>query len=412
MVRLRRAVLLAAALWAAAALPAQRNDEVFAEVDRISRELTRISGMPLRRKVACELISREKVNRFLNQRVKEVATPQEIRAEELTLKKFGLVPPDFDLAKTTVDLLTEQAAAFYDFNRKRLFITDTTPSATREAALAHELAHALADQSLNLGRFIKQSGKSDDGSLARLAVMEGQATWMMSEYLARRMGTSLKDSPGLAEQMSRSADSAAGQYPVFDGSPLYMRVTLIFPYTDGARFQQAVVERDGAAAFAEVFRRAPVSTQQILHPAAYFAGTEPTIPGLPVFTERRYKTLAEGSFGELDHRILLEQYVGKEEAADASPHWKGGRYRVYDNRERSRQVLAYASDWDTPEAARVFFGLYRTVLAKKWKKMQVLTETGDRVAGVGDDGLFALALRGCVVTSLEGVEEPAGGAIH
>ena len=61
----------------------------------------------------------------------------------LTLKKFGLVPSDFNLAQTTVDVLTEQAAAFYDYHAKKLFLTDWTPSATREAALAHELAHAL-----------------------------------------------------------------------------------------------------------------------------------------------------------------------------------------------------------------------------------------------------------------------------
>ena len=34
------------------------------------------------------------------------------------------------------------------------------------------------------------------------------------------------------------------------------------------------------------------------------------------------------------------------------------------------------------------------------------------LAGTGDDGRFTLALRGSVVTSLEGVEEPAGGEIH
>ena len=54
--------------------------------------------------------------------------------------------------------------------------------------LAHELAHAIADQNYNLGKFIRQGRKSDDGSTARLAVMEGQATWLMSEFLARKMG--------------------------------------------------------------------------------------------------------------------------------------------------------------------------------------------------------------------------------
>ena len=138
---------------------------------------------------------------FLKKRVKDVAAPEELRAEDLTLKKFGLVPQDFDLAKNTVDLLTEQAAAFYDYDKKKLFITETTPSETQEPVLAHELSHALADQSFNLAKFIRQGRKSDDGSAARLAVMEGQATWLMSELLARRAGRSLKDSPDLLANM-------------------------------------------------------------------------------------------------------------------------------------------------------------------------------------------------------------------
>ena len=108
--------------------------------------------MPLRHPVPCDFITKDKINEFLNKRVKEVAKPEELRAEELTLKKFGLVPPDFDLAKNTVDLLTEQAAAFYDYDKKKLFITDTTSSDTQEPVLAHELAHALADQNFNLAQ--------------------------------------------------------------------------------------------------------------------------------------------------------------------------------------------------------------------------------------------------------------------
>ena len=410
--RLAAAVAACLAVWAWTAASAPRGDAIFGEVDRIVRELARISGMQARRKVACELISRDKVNEFLKQRVKEVATPDELRAEGLTLQKFGLAPAGFDMASATVDLLTEQAAAFYDFHKKRLFITDSTPSASREAALVHELAHAVADQNFNLDRFLKEARKSDDGALARMAVMEGQATWLMSEYLARRMGQSLKTSPSLVEMMSRSTESAAGQFPVFEAAPLYMRATLIFPYTGGMLFQQALVERDGMAAFAEVFRNPPLSTQQILHPEKYFAGEQPANPELPEFARHGYKELTEGCFGELDHRILIEQYVGKEEAADAAPHWRGGRYKLWEDRLRRRHVLAYASEWDTPEAARRYFTLYRAVLGKKWKKMDVTAGTDVRLEGTGDDGYFAVTCRDRVVASIEGAEAPPDATLH
>ena len=204
-------LLVSAGLAAAQSDP--RAKQLCGEANRIARELTQISGMELKHPVPCDYITKDQINRYLKDRVKDVASPEEIRAEELTLKMFGLVPQDFDLAKNTVDLLTEQAAAFYDYNKKKLFITETTPSDTQEPVLAHELSHALADQSFNLAKFIKQGRKSDDGATARLAVMEGQATWLMSEYLARKNGQSLKDSPQLVGMMSNVSDSGAGQYP-------------------------------------------------------------------------------------------------------------------------------------------------------------------------------------------------------
>jgi hypothetical protein len=389
--------------------PAQssRAKEICGLANRIVLDLTQISGMKLRHPVPCDYITKDKINTFLSQRMKDVASPEEIRAEELTLKKFGFVPQDFDLAKSTVDLLTEQAAAFYDYNKKKLFITESTPSDTQEPVLAHELSHALADQNFNLARFIRQGRKSDDGSTARLAVMEGQATWLMSEYLARKSGQSLKDSPALASSMSRlgEGESAGGEFPVYDNAPLYMRLTLVFPYASGMLFQNAVCERDGQEGFAEVFRRAPVSTQQIIHPEDYFSNVKPTQPELPeAHLPRGYKSLVGGELGELDHAVLLEQFAGRQQAAEIAPHWRGCNFELRENKKAGRVVLLYAAEWDSEASARRYFAAYREALEKKWKKMSVASETADSVTGSGDDGRFELRREGSIVTSVEGLD--------
>jgi hypothetical protein len=360
--------------------------------------------MTIRHPVPCDFISKEKIE-FLNKRLKEAAKPEELRAQELTLNKFGLVPADFDLAKSTVDLLTEQAAAFYDYDKKKLFVTDSTPSDSQEPVLAHEIAHAIADQNYNLARFIRQGRKSDDGSTARLAVMEGQATWLMSEILARKMGQSLKDSPALLQMMSGVSDNGAGQFPVFDNSPLYLRLTLVFPYTKGMLFQHAAFDRDGQYGFAEVFLKPPVSTQQILHPEKYFSGVQPTHPELPdPHLPKGYKSLVGGSLGELEHSILLEQFLGKARSAEIAPHWRGSNFGLLENKKANRVVLLYASEWDSEGSARRYFEAYRQLLAKKWKQMAITSETADAVTGAGDDGRFELRLIGSIVTSVEGLE--------
>jgi len=407
------AALLAAAAAAQSGVDLDQSREIFQEIDGFLQSLKEITGFKIHHRVPAEIISRGQVKEFLQKRMKEAATPEDIRVEELTLKKFGLVPQDFDLAKNEVDLLTEQAAAFYDFNRKKLFITDWTPSATREPALIHELGHALADQNVNLARFIKQGRKSDDGSMARLAVMEGQASWLMAEYLARKAGQSLATSPALLETMAHSIESGAGEFPVFEGEPLYLRETLVFPYTKGLLFQNAVYKRMGQGAFAEVFKHAPVSTQQILHPEDYFSGLAPTSPALPALPDAHgYKRITDGTVGELDHAILLEQYCGREESAAVSVHWRGGEYALLERRSPERVVLLYASEWDDAAAAKRYLRLYRKVLEKKWKHVEVKSEIDDSVAGAGDDGYFLVRVTGAVVTSVEGAENPVAPALQ
>ena len=391
---------------AAAPAPAQPGDvaKLCALIPPLAEELTKVSGMPLRHPVPCDFITKEKIKEFLNKRIKEVAKPEDLRAEELTLKKFGLVPQDFDLAKNTIELLAEQAAAFYDYDKKKLFVTDTTAAETQEPVLSHEVAHAIADQNYNLSKFIKAGRKSDDGATARLAVMEGQATWLMSELLARKMGQSLKDSPALLAMMSGATDGGAGQYPVFDNSPLYLRLSLIFPYTKGMLFQNALFERDGQKGFSEVFLKPPVSTQQILHPEKYFSGVKPTEPDLPqLHLPKGYKSLVGGSLGELEHAIMLEQYSGKASADDIAPHWRGCAFDLEENKKAGRVVLLYAVEWDSVDAARQYFAAYRAQLSKKWKQMTVATESDDAVTGAGDDGRFELRRKGAVVTSMEGL---------
>lgn len=401
--RVNAAILALLLACVPASADSLRASELCGMAGRIAAELATISGLKLHHPVPCDFITKEKVNEFLKKRVKDTTSPEEIRAEELTLKKFGLVPPDFNLADTTVDLLTEQAAAFYDYDKKKLFVTETTAPDTQETVLAHELSHAIADQNFNLSHFIRQGGKSDDGSTARLAVMEGQATWLMSEYLVRRQGQSLRTSPKLVEMMSRLSQGG-GQYPVFDQAPLYLRLTLVFPYTAGMVFQNAVIARDGDAGFAEVFRHAPASTQQIIHPQKYFDHVQPTLPDLPdPHLPSAYKSLVGGTLGELDEAVLLEQFTDKAHADDIAPHLRGSTFELRETKKHERAVLLYAAEWDSEDAARDYFDAYRQAMAKKWKKMEITAETPDTLTGTGDDGRFELRRKGAVVTSMEGL---------
>src|SRR5262249_5264545 len=161
------------------------------------------------------------------------------------------------------------------------------------------------------------------GSTARLAVMEGQATWLMSEFLARKLGQSLKNSPEMVSMMSGLSETGSGQFPVFESAPLYLRLTLVFPYTKGMLFQNAVFERLGQGGFSQVFANPPLSTQQILHPEKYFENVKPASPEVPdPHLPKPYKGLVGGVLGELEHGILLQPTLGKDRAAELASHWR------------------------------------------------------------------------------------------
>lgn len=396
-VRLTLPLLLAAS---AAVAPAQSDN------DAILKKLAEITGLAVLRPVAQITMPREKLKGYFEERIAEVVKPEEIRQEELAMKKLGFAPPTFDLKKTTVELMTEQAAAFYDYRKRQMVLLQgDSPGMMQDMALVHELAHALADQHFSLEKFIKKSGGSDDGSLARMAVMEGQATWLMSEFMAQKMGQSLLQSDAIVKMMSSMAGAGASAFPVLQSVPLYMKESLMFPYAQGLRFQHEVVTKLGKDGFKEVFRRAPLSTREILHPEIYFAKTPSAVTKLPVLAdEKEWKKLMQGSMGEFDHQILLRQY--HPELQVLAEQWRGGSFQLWEQRKNAQRVaLVYGSQWADAKSAASFFGAYKHVLKKKWTKTEFKKDEANLLTGVSEDGAFTVRLSGNMVTSVEGLPE-------
>lgn len=391
----------------ASLLPAQpKPAELFQEVDQMTTALSEITGWPVKRKVPARIITKDEFRRQVESRMKG-SNHKELRAEELTLKMFGFVPQDFDLAKETVDLVSEQAAAYYDYSNKRLFVLDSTSEASEQrVALVHELAHALADQQHPLGRYLRKDSPDDDASTAREAVMEGQATWLTWAYVSKRNGGKPEVSAEMIQKLTDNTNADDPDFPVFAKEPLYLRETLVFPYDEGMKFQDAVYRRLGRRSFDDVFVRPPRSTQQILHPEKYITDERPEEPETPPLDKsiaRQFRLLNDGSVGEFDHSMLLRQYVGEKEGRDAAAGWRGGSFRLYEHKRDKYPVLTYASEWATPEAARRFFTLYQRVMKGKWKGMKVTEHGEDRLSGIGDSGHFQLKVSGTAVTFIEGL---------
>jgi hypothetical protein len=393
--------------WALAwPAPAQ---ELFTNIGHIKEGLSAITGLAFKHNVPYALITKDDLRRYLEKRLHDTMKPEDARAEELTLKMLGLAPADFDLRKNTLDLLTEQAAAFYDYNEKKLFVLEGSGGGDEErVALVHELAHALADQHFHLSKYIHEGLRSDDSATARQAVMEGQATWLMAAYISREGGGKPEVPEAVLDMMKKSIEgSAAQQYPVFSQAPLYIRESLVFPYAEGLSFQDAVFRKLGRAAFSEVFTRPPRSSGQILHPDRYLGHGGTVVPNLPPLPEsREFRKLADGTLGELDFRVLLSQYTTAEEGEALAAHLTGGSYQLVEHKREKFPVLEVSSAWESPDWARKYFEQYVRVMQGKWKKLEMGKQTPELVEGRGDSGYFRIWMDGDMVNQIEGWKTP------
>ena len=404
----RRFVVCLSALCAFLCLlragPKAANDPTFSHINSIVQELSQITGLSQEHPVGYGRISKRQLRQFLTKRIKKTLKPEEIHADELALKMFGLVPQDFDLRKSTIDLLTEQAAAFYDYDEKKLFLLDDSSFTSETTTLAHELAHALADQHFDLDKFMDETPSNDDENLAHTAVVEGEASWLMIAYDLKQTGQQAVPTPDMLKGVVDSSESSMADYPVLKASPLYIQQSLLFPYTQGTLFFDAVYKRMGKEAFAAVFTKPPSDSAQILHPSRYFAHETHTSPGLPkVSLNDRPKELTEGSVGEFDHEILLRQYLGASKADELAPHLRGGQFQILAIGKQRQPLLTYASQWDSDEQAASFFACYRKILQAKWKHCDITTTRPGMLAGTGDNGYFVTRLAGDTVSSVEGL---------
>jgi hypothetical protein len=415
---LARLSILAALLASAAS--AQPSSALFAQVDEMLHALSQITGWKVKQTVPAEILPKEKFAKMVAEDVKDAEGNKETHATEITLKMFGLVPQDFNLAQESGDLITEQAAAFYDYKKKRLFVIESTGTGGARNSneelleLAHELAHALADQQHSLKKYLNDTDHDDEAATARQAVIEGQASWLSWAYLAQRSGGKAEVPARLLDQLADSAGGDGDGFPVFTQAPLYIRESLTFPYTDGMRFQDAIYHKLGQAAFERVLAKPPVDSQQILHPDEYLESKAPMYPDPPALESvigkdaKQFRVLTDGEVGEFDFSVLLRQYTNDTEGRDAASHWRGGFYRLYENKKDKYPVLAHASVWDSPEAAKRVFELYQEVLHGKWKKLQIDKSSETQVTGTGDSGRFWLRLVGNSVQSIEGIQSLEG----
>ncbi len=390
--RLRRMALLVICL-----APLGAADEgLKGQVKELLAETSRLTGLKVKRQVPAGYLTKAELERYLAKKMKEEVKPEALAIEEIVIKRLGFAKEDFRLKETTLELLNEQAAAFYDFKERKLFVIQPVMPEMTAELLVHELGHALQDQHFGLRKFLNGAGEDDDGALARMAVMEGQAMYLMAKAADRPID--------LGADGGADGGAADAGYPVLAKAPLYLRASLLFPYEQGARFQAAVCEKY-ADCIKRVFETPPASTAQVMHPELYFAGVKPVAVPMPESPRTgAWKTRATGNLGEFDFQVLLRTHGVPWRGL--TEKWRGGGYRLLENKKAKNVfLLQHASEWADEEAAGRWMDAYRQVLRAKESEFRVEREDAGRLEGRGEHGRVLVRREGKRVVVEEGLPE-------
>jgi hypothetical protein len=404
----------------------QEAEELFHSVDQILKFASQESALPVHNSVKRRLTSRDEVTAYLEKHLAEDEDAQRLKRSELVLKKFGLLPRDFDLHKFLVALLREQVAGYYDPKTKTVNLLNWIDPEQQRPVLAHELTHALQDQSFGLEKWMK-AGTSDLGlekknptpdeiqqdevQTARQAVVEGQAMVVLIDYMLAPTGQSILSSPQIAQALKEGMLVGTPDSLQFRNAPIFMKEILTFPYRYGLDFVTDVLMAQGKEkAFAGIFRNPPQTTREIMEPKTYLAGERVLPLPVPDFARltKNYRKFDVGAMGEFDVALLVDEYAGVDNSRELYPEWRGGYYYAAKPKGDDSAALAllYVSRWSTPEAAADFASIYATSLKRRYRSMRLvqapkangdaartgtrewLTEDGDVVIDTQGDTVF------------------------
>lgn len=367
-----------------------RNAAVAAATEAVLKETSVIRQLSIIRPVQSSLLSRAEIERSIIRNLDEDMSPAEAYANEVTLKKLGLAPADFQYRPLMIKVLTEQVAGYYDPKSRQFYLADWIDLDGQKPIMAHELTHALQDQHFDLRRFEHWPKGDSDAELAAHALIEGDATQAMLIYVAQ--------SPVRQLAFIKSMIATQPATQELDKAPRALRETLLFPYQEGLRWTQALYKHAidkkdppdpgaGWSAVSQAFTTLPQSTEQILHPEKYFVHEAPVKVSLPdiapilnahasevrgqrsAATSRSlssfqppasslWKRLDSDVEGEWGFYLLLDQFLkAPAESHRAAAGWGGDRYEVYEG-PKGQVMFISLSTWDTENDAREFFEAY------------------------------------------------------
>jgi hypothetical protein len=331
-----------------------------AEVAEAVPMIEKAVGLKYKTPPKVETRSKEQVREFVTRQFTDSLAAHDIAGQEAAYKRLGMIPDTLNLKAFLISLLEEQIVGYYDPHTKVLYVVDDAPKDTRALTITHELVHALQDQYISLDSVEKIRDDNDRLSAAQ-SVFEGQAVYEQISIMLG--GTNIAiNLPGGWDRIREMIREEQASMPIFAAAPKVIQETMIFPYLSGAEFYRNYKERKPGSV---IYKDMPVSTEQIIHPAAFFLKrdnpTRVTLGALSNATK-----VYDNDLGEFETRLFLFQQLNDQnEAVRGATGWNGDRYAVVNTAQG--QGIVWLTVWDSSVEAGEFFHLAEQAVEARYK---------------------------------------------
>ncbi len=377
--------------------------------DTILKEVGQLRGLSAKNPVKSGFKTRPELQEIVVKDLDEEHSPAELKSQQKFLVRLGLIPRTYNIREESIKLLCEQIGGFYDPRTGEFYLVDWLELDEQKPVMAHELMHAVQDQNFNLRRFEKFPKDKGDQELAIQALIEGEATIVMFNYLFKAQGIDITKMPvPISSLLDLANNTDDKRFPVLSNSPRVIRETLEFPYIYGAAFVQQFVGKSSWEKVASLYTTDLIeSTEQILHPEKALQREHPVevkIPDVSNILGKDWHKSEVNVQGEYGYYETMVEFLDKDQAKTAAAGWGGDQYAFYDLPDKDDSVLVGMTNWDTEKDAEEFFQAYRDRSLKRYSKAKRIgDEKSQTLFTVSTtEGMVLIERRGQDVLIIEG----------
>jgi hypothetical protein len=321
----------------------------------IEGQVSTIRGLPALFEPDLHVLDHVALHQYLADEFERDYLPGEREADQKLWVTLGLIKPTDDYVQLQLDLLTDQVVGVYDPDSTSLLVVGDQGAfgPAEKITYAHEFNHALQDEYYDLNGIAPKHAQSNDRSLAVHGLIEGDAILLQTLWAQKNLSQ---------DELIQLVRSAAGSDESLARAPAILRAELLFPYTEGFNFvRQAFRDANNTYGNIDVlFKNPPESTAQVLHPDKYRNRVHPLeiqLPDIAASLGGSSRRVGSGVLGELDTRVLLEQWGSDHaDAVRIASGWTGDHWQLIDKDGRS--AIVFKSTWESAAAASDFFSAY------------------------------------------------------